>query len=966
MNGDLERSNYVISRLEHLFSPFSSEIKRKKLTKIIGFHLNQFLQNPSLINKLSPYIQIGGENVILPENSEETQATLAGLFFALNRSQYDEKVFDKEKEGRQIEAVAAFLSGFHLQMGTGEGKSTTVFPIVALVEALTNQKKSAVLATSDESNLADLRSGVENLINLAKKHEIDLTAISIKQKENKQTQLDPNIQKNMVAETSIEGKYSSETEKSIKRQYWEKALGQEDGDYDFLYKKRGEIKPSIILTTDRDLVFGFAENQKKFIDNIPEIYMDEADIPYNRRTPYKQTAPAFYFSPQEIQETTTHWLIDYLIWHQLKPTDFQPGKKGYELPDVKLNKIRKLRLSELIKNRPNLFNKAALIIANKLGLTPDQIIYLKEKLSQSIIDIETSASQTMIQSVDDQSLESVKEVNYEEIARRLANFYKKSGVFYKSSKSETGIQVRDQYIDQVLEDHHFTPDDQLAILAIEGKFDFVQLDQATKKTLTFQTFINSIKDKFHGASGTLKFPDPDLKKVVDTNFSRFLSEATGRKVFDVTQPEIKDLPAPKILDTDEETIEELVKEVNIHQDKQPTLVISYDIQSSEKIYYQLRKTLGKKVGYIETKPSDPEKVKSYNSIVKKLYQQLADGEIDVLVSSGASGFAVNIVKSDKSYPDLHIVLHNLPANRQLLMQNLSRRRLKGSSFSWFISKEYLDLYMMLFEEKVDVLSHALGELDILEIKERLEKIKDEPDMALPLILEILRKAEIYEAANDEFLILYDDMIENINKIIEKRIKKRLFFQEGDRDKVMAYIDNPARINLVFANFLQRIGLPARLYEDINSYLSLIPNTGKDLRSWMAEVYSALVYGDKQQIISELTSDWYEKRFEIANQFANTTDKGVTVLDHVLTNQIDFKPLPMDVFDMKTKNHWGQVEIQGQNYLAYQTPENEIYLIYVYDGKKNRPLPSYYFYRFNNENTIHGFGQKKSAVLIDIF
>ena len=931
----------LLRRLEHQFNPLSSEYKRRKLTKRINDYINRFVENPEEITKVAPLIQIRDQESIFPANTEENQAMLAGMFFALNRQQYPEASFLKDKEQRQIDAVAAFLSGFHLQMGTGEGKSTVVFPIVALVESLTNNKHSVVLATSDESNLNDLQENTLNLINQAAKYNLDLLGISFEKKDQKKDRLNLSLQKQMVIDglTRTDNNYSEETQEKIKKSYWESILSESANQYDFIYGKKEDTKPRIILATDRDLVFSFAENREKFIAQAPEIYMDEADIPYNRRTPYKQTSPTLFFTPQELEDSSLQWLTNRLIWKQLKPSDFQPGEKGYELTEEAVERIKNIQLSKTIVDHPDSFNQAVSIMAKKLGLTDDQVTIARDKFLALIVD----------------------SGEYESIGRKLADFYKKSGVFYKSSKTQGGISVRDHYIDQILEDHHFTPNDQIAILAIEGKYEFVQLDQSAKTTLTFQTFINALRDKLHCASGTLKFPNSETKKVEETNFSRFLTDYTGRKVYDVTQPEIKNLPIPEILETDEKTIEKLTKGVESLKGKKPTLVLSYDINNSLKIFNRLSKTYGKRVKYIPTKPSNYQEVTEYNIKVKKFYQQLADGEIDVLVSSGASGFAVNIIKSDKSYPDLHIVLHNLPANRQLLMQNLSRRRRTGSEFSWYISEQYLELYMNMFEEKTDLFSHLLGKLDVLEVRKRLEEVKDKPQLALSLVLDILKQAEKFEAADDEFSIAYDQLVENINQKMDKVIKDKILEPEALK-QILSHNIAPGKKTEFLKTYLSFIGLPSRLYEDLRNYLPLVLPTISD-KDQQTRLEKAVTDEQIVSILDELINDWSKRRFSYVDDLMKTNYDSVVLLDHTpLYQPVLFKPLTIDTYDRKTRNRWGAIELQGKNYLGYRKPDNSLAVL-TYFG---RPIKPSEWMGFPYSHAVHGFEQNRSVVLVDFF
>lgn len=905
--------------------------------------------------KISPLIQIRETDQILPAPTEENQAMLAGMFFALNRQQYNESIFDKNKEQRQVEAVSSFLSGFHLQMGTGEGKSTTVFPIVALVESLTNQKKSVILATSDESNLGDLEDSTRKLIHLAHRQNIELSGISIEK--NSQNKPGDSVQQRMVIQSLTSGQLSPETEDEIRKNYWKNILDETEDQYGFIYRKKKDQKPRIILATDRDLVFSFADDKQRFISEAPEIYMDEADIPYNRKTPYKQTPPATFFAPDEVISSTISWITHQLIWQQLQSDDFKPGEKGYELTEEAAQRIKSIRLTAIIEEKPFQFDRLVSLISKRLGLTTEQRKAVGEKLLTTFKAGDAVNSQTRI---SEESDITVAESLNEEIARRLSGFYKKSGVFYKSSKNQEGVFVRDHYIDQILEDHQFTPDDQIAILAIEGKYDFVPLDQPARKTLTFPTFVSAIREKLHCASGTLKFPNSETKKIEETNFSHFLKTYTGRKIYDITQPEIKDLPRPEILDNDDDAVEKLAEGVKKLQGKKPVLVISYDIDSSQKIFKRLKKTYGKKVQYIPTKPSNPGDIIEYNKKVKKYYRQLADGDIDVLVSSGASGFAVNIVKSDGSYPDLHITLHNLPANRQLLMQNLNRRRKPGSEFSWYISRQYLDLYLMLFEEKTDLLSHFLGKIDALDIRQRLDRVRENPDLALPLVLDILKQAERFESVDDEFSIVYDSVVEQLNQRIEDKIIDKLLEPDNLQSLLKHNITGGKKTDFL-KMFASQLGVPERIYEDLKNHLTLVLGTiqDKDMEMKLNKAVNTKIINS---YLEDLTNQWFEHRFGLTNEAVKINYDSIVLLDHVRYDAAIVKPLSVGVSDSKSKVEWVKVYYNGEFHLGYRTPNRQVFLFYVHNGGQFLRLFDWPYSPYNK--MIHGFDQKKSVVLFD--
>jgi hypothetical protein len=112
----------------------------------------QKLESPTLLVD----VQTSFKDFKNHKNKESLQENLTAYLFSLNRQLYKEnggENYDLEKEKRQIEAVSRALKGEHIHMGTGEGKSTVVLPITAIVEALTSENKNVIIASTDETKL---------------------------------------------------------------------------------------------------------------------------------------------------------------------------------------------------------------------------------------------------------------------------------------------------------------------------------------------------------------------------------------------------------------------------------------------------------------------------------------------------------------------------------------------------------------------------------------------------------------------------------------------------------------------------------------------------------------------------------------------------------------------------------------------------------------------------------------------
>ncbi len=818
---------------------------------------------------------------------ELMQNNLIAYLFLQNRKEYGDH-YDFDKEKRQIKATLALLNGDHVHMGTGEGKTTTVLPIASLVDALTSDKKTAILTSTDEALLSELKYHTKKFQNILKGVLSD--ALSIKfvdgKKSKEESIINTDLRKQMVTEAlTYDHYYSKKTNIAIRDKFWdlEKKQDTKKRKKDFLDQPKKETR--ILFLTDRDLVFKFQEDQKRFVENVPNIYFDEADVPYNRRTPYVNIGEN-YFSEKEVIESTSEWMTRFIISNQISETDFVDDQGGFSLSNNAYIKLGKIKFSDHFKHynahQPNIkdpliatFEKGIDIIAKKLGFTPDQKIQMAAFL----------ASKYTIASPDPYILQT--------IGKQIANLNKKKGLMYDISAD--GPIVRDSYIDQFLHDHKFSWEEQLNILALEGMFDFISTNPVAYKTTTFPTFVVNLKNQLRCASGTLMFPDPETYKIKESSFARFLKNATGKKTILVSPSEIKNVPDPQIFEKEDEAIRSLVNSVAADN---KTLIISYHIEKSRQIYQELVNKFGEgQVAYVPSKPSKADEVKKYQKRVKKIYQDLADGKLKAVVSSGAAGFGVNIVQSDGTFPDLHIAIHDLPANRSQLMQILGRRRALGDNFSWFISQEFLTPYIMLFEDRVGKTSHFMGKIDALKIKEKLSQAKNNPEAGEKIILEILKKIESSENKDDEYTILFDRFMDTVNGRLNRVYQRSLF------------VDTAKYGRHAFRFFLQHLGLPDSLRTFVTTLQPFTPqyyqSSGNEER--LKKLYQYLIETDENHtsLLAEQAYSYYLQRREIVADYYNVVTGDGRLYFHQpvpKTKQFGFSPKIKDSQDPRVT--WG--------------------------------------------------------------
>lgn len=846
------------------------------------------------------------ENPKNKEGREVLRDDLTVFFFQKTRERYKEGVYDKEKEARQIRAVTAFLEGKHIHMGTREGKTSTVFPITAIVDALTSETGSSVLVGTDEVLLGKLKHHAaffaEALAEVSPEAALNFED---KKEETKPTGLGRELRGKMLAESIMSGDFSADTRIEVRDSYWRDSVAKD---------REGERKPTrqtVYFSTDRDLVFGYQDDPKKFMAETGNMYFDEADVPYSRRSPYVRVSENQYYSPEEMVDSTVEWMRRFIISRQLQQSNFQTDAGGHSLSEGALKRLGKLNISEHFRGynfeKPRdedpvvkAFQEGVDIIAEKLQLSPKDKEKLAYRLANRGLAIEPADA----------------ELHYRQIGNELARLHKKKGLLY--TMGQEGPKVRDSYIDQILQDHKFSSRDQMNILAIEGQFDFVPLNPVAFRTTTFQTFVKNVGAKLHCASGTLMFPDPESHKVSRSSFASFLKAATRQEIEVISPPSIKNVPEPRVYTGEQETIDNLVASVT----ENPTLIVSYHMNNSDRIYQGLVKRFGQeKVAYIRSKPSEGQELADYERESEKLYNDLAEGRLRAIVSSGAAGFGVDVIKDDGSFPDLHVALHGLPTNRSQLMQIYGRRGAPGDNFSWWVSEEFLDPYIMLFEERGTVVGNALGDWDRDEVKRRLQEAKSHPEKGRRLMLEILHTSEISETQDDELAILLDEYVANRGEKIDSDVKKKISEEaEGKR------------------NFLsQYIGLPGDMKEFIAWHFPLVPRvmSGSDMRAFIINVDRYLT---DTTVLADYATAWYEYRRQVVEEYMSSVNEGGELYYH---QPLD--PRAKDIFSPISEDpavkgvSWGRTRVyadnglQAEDFLSYKIGE-QIFLFRDPEGE----------------------------------
>lgn len=738
---------------------------------------------------LQKHYSEGQEYSALKQTKERFENLITAYLFAKSRAFVAEGQFDSEKEHRQIRAVAALLSGYHVHMGTGEGKSSVVFPIATIVEVLSSQKKEAILSTVNDSLLSELNRHLLKLTSLIAEVLTEEVEIELFEREGEES--DTGFSEQFAKEALLTGKYSEESKKKIRDNYWRLALlqaqaGKEDKK-EKIWQSKG--KPRVVLVPERELVFAFMQDSKSFLRQAPTIFMDEAHVPYDRGTPYEITHNELYYSPEDIQETTFQWLFDFLVIEKMREIGFsnlfELDQGRYQLKEEALDEIEGLRLEEITID-DLLFKRATRIISRRLGVAEDEL----PKLKQAIFSLwQDNLPKRFKANPEDDPPGDPLQDRIRSVAEIVAELHAEEGLSYIFDKNRGDVLVRDSYLGWLLKGHRFDPRVELLLHALHAEFTFIPLAQKAERTIRFQSFIAACREKLRCASGTLLYPDILSGRISKTAFASFLEQATGRKVVLITAPERKEVPIPEILETEQEARESLL--LSLKETSGPSLVVCWREEEAKELAAWLREKGGRRVGVVLADTTEEQE--------KELYRQLADGELDTVVSSGKAGVGVDIKSSDGSFPDLKVALYNLPESQLQVIQALGRRRLPGSNFFWVIAESALAEPLSHFDLSSSVIERFLGAVDVESLLQSIEKSKETPRKRLEVVVQLLQQLEGAKSIDDEFVVVYDHFIE----VVQKRAQWLL------RQKAKAVITDLDAQHLEW--LIDEFGLPEFLY-----------------------------------------------------------------------------------------------------------------------------------------------------------
>jgi hypothetical protein len=899
------------------------------------------------------------------EARETYQIQLAGFLFQRNKELFRSskgslESYDLRKEDKQIEGVLRALSGQHLHMGTGEGKSTTVLPIAALVDAATNGDGRVVVGSANRILVDELQRNTERLADVMEelpmyKNTVELTGLEDSGKKEKKT-TEETLMRRINRDYLTSDRLSQKTKKQIKEHYWDADIKSHESDeQDYLEEGNGSIQ--IYFAEEKKLVFDWMQETEKFENGCPQIFMDEAHVPYDKKTPYSITNSSLAVSERDVREGVVDWVVRRMLVQHIKPDSIISDSGRDVIADESMfNRLASMDFSTItVDGKDELsgqFRDAVDIVLQSLGESPKartqvqkrilkdlqrmvppmgereipyglqktekELKQMKRELHEAEVEMvltrrdggelhkhyqdlvtQLRAEIAFAEDANEHASEPEAQAPHQEyLATRIqdiAEFIKLQGKEYTQTKS--GIVIRDAYVDELLEEHEYEENVQATVLAITGKFEPIKRKVAFK-TISYPSFLHAVSDNMVAVSGTLLYPDPHKKQMKKGSFAKLLESETGRQVHMLAVPEMKPFPEPRLMRTTDDVYTQLARDlrweraIDVHAHHtavRPTLVVDYNgMTSALKTYEEMKKVFGEdRVRLLTAKPTSGEnnQLRQLDARIKKLKdeeraegeaqkklektielkqaekerdtlmqqlmqtdpairyeqelntyrRQLANGEIDVLISSGSAALGVNFEKTDGSFPDLRTVELGLPDSEERIAQTTGRRRMTENNtlnHLWYLSLDSLERATNLLQSEKGYMSFDFKKTRE-QMREALENALTTGDRSkvTQLVYSLMSELRGYRSADEGFQKGFDALMDReIVPAAERFVKRKIAlemlkyragevdllldpeFIKGKRDK------KPTLEQMVQADLIRRyfnlIGLPANLQSDI--------------------------------------------------------------------------------------------------------------------------------------------------------
>ncbi len=717
--------------------------------------------------------------------------------------------FDHDKEYRQMRAVYHMLSGDHVAMDTGDGKTSVVIPIFTVAKSLLSEARvgvpSVFLSGADDATTAEMR---EKTLRYSKKVAVAINNIDTKTKE---------ILSRRISLSPLPPNYDSSSDADS---YALKQLTAKAPSYDW----GSNTGANIGFMDHSDVVF---QTTGKYIDKVdesaqlirPDIGLPEAQMvygPINQR--FEHVLPTFIIDEAHLlrnpyitengritqemitldlkQEKVRNDLCEYLIL-RLFHNEVAKDKKRYvkriggtaTLTDEGYAQVSKMvrrwrreiveygggegQETETIKAirtiineeiKPNFDIIGKSFSKNLIGFFGDYVNtrrhtdkdFFSEKKAQEALGMD---NKEMDKTFVDQNVRYVIEGYLEAIGSL------EEGVDYL-----TPDKLLDHFRGIRLQSHRFTSDVDF-FLNTEGKRPYIADEKNIGYHVNFYTWLSLInRGNIIALSNDLYYTDPTTGERVLSTFGKALEKHTNGRVVDLAAKksvsERLPIPHPIVEKDSANLIDNLSK--SILDSKRSEMVVYWDEGKAKELFESLRGQ-GKKVALIDSSVD--------NRDADRYQNQFENYEIDVLITTGRKSFATDFKDRKGQFTDFRVSVVD-PETIFQIGQAYGRRRLPKNEkdFSLFFTKEKLMILgSSVLKQKHNVVFEDifpwLGRADPMfsELKELLDKdnLSDKEQKKLnDITIKVLRRSQ-----------------EQVDKAWEQTIENEVAFIQGVAPRV---------------------------------------------------------------------------------------------------------------------------------------------------------------------------------------
>lgn len=834
----------VLKRIERHIGPFGHEKaildKTRQIERtVMSYHLTTHENKGLDVVKgaMTAYQEAQGRKSA--EARENLEIHLTAYLFAQNRKMFERKNgagsmdnYDVDKEIRQIEAVVRALGGEHGQIGTGEGKTSVILPITTIIKSITDPGQKVTFSSDSMLRVGEFEKFTKPFLEKLRQDGVaDIALKGEEERPDKGKDRRNAVTAHMEKEALFDGKktYTEETKGVLQKEYWQSLF---QSGMDEKGKKTEEAKgPVIEAVTHGDIMRRYMRNEEEFKKDKTPIYMDEAHAPFDRGTPTQIISESLVFSPEQVRRATADWVLHYIVGQSLSEKDITRAdgigttiERSRKSP-ITLDTIRK-------KGHPThrLFKEAIKKIGETYKIDSEARMEALEKTMMRSIQDTFKGTTSERNELFGYTVESMRE----EVAKV---YYMNSDAFVTTPEGK--LVIRDAYQDELLLTHQYNRDTELAVRGLSGLFKVV-LPKRASGSKKYPSLLKDAAGRVTCFSGTL------LDEGKKTQFADFLESTTKQSIFDLENPNKKTIPPPVVDQNSGQATNSLIK--SIRADQRGALIIdATTVDHAEETYRKFTAQYGSDlVRYIGPKPTgNIAEEQRYEALVKEYTDELAQGKIKILVSTGSMGVGMNIIQPNGKYPDIKIGILGIPKSKLQLKQILGRRRAPDSTdkvdFHWHLGKDQFMEYVSFYQKEenglTDAYQRALGTKKLQgDIMNEFAAAGNDQEAMKKIVLDVMKNREQRKSSDFQYQIEYDQLHADAvayceryltQKVLTDVLKKKQLGRSIPENIAAHAKSLTPQEKTTLATLVQTIGIPSSLYHELTLPMVGVPLSVSD-------------------------------------------------------------------------------------------------------------------------------------------